>query len=104
MGGLISRRALARSQSALGFYTHEGIWDDTPDLKPETLRFRRMFFISGLVKSAVIEAGADDDLLSLSINGRRIFGERSGYSFELLSSALSSAEDPIRMEFDQSKG
>ena len=55
----------------------------TPDLAAETLFIREAFSLPGKVISASVEGGSDDDLLGSSINERHIFGEDSGFSFEL---------------------
>ena len=59
------------------FGVSPGIWDSTPAV--ETLYFRRTFSIPGTVNSATItDLGADDDVVSLTINGFALFSDING--------------------------
>jgi Ca2+-binding RTX toxin-like protein len=66
------------------FYRHPGIWDGSPGEAFEKLFFRTSFVVPGEVTAVRAEGGADDDLLSFTINGSFIFGEGTGFSDLLL--------------------
>lgn len=57
----------ASAVASFAFGTVGGIWDSSPAV--ETLFFRRTFGLSSAVLSASLFTGADDDVLSFSING-----------------------------------